>query len=600
MRIARIAIENFRNFRAIDLPIGDHAVIVGENKVGKSNLVHALRLVLDPTLPDASRQLRVEDFWDGLKDRPLTRGDRIVALVELADFEGNDDHLALLAEFLVRPEPMVARLTYVFQPLGTLAGEPSGDADYEFLVYGGDRPDCRVGHEVRRRLPLDLMPALRDAEGDLVNWRRSPLRPLLDRAAGQIDAARLKELCVGVMAASQAVAGCDEVKAVADRIGRKLVEMVGSSHALETALGFSPTDGERLIRSLRMFIDNGVRSVADASLGSANLLYLALKALEIEQQVADNVRSHTFLAIEEPEAHLHPHVQRQVFRTFLRPRQPQPGAVPADPGTTVVLTTHSPNVVSVTPAKSFVLLKRADDRKSTVGVSTAGLDLTTEETADIERYLDVTRGELLFARGVLLVEGEAEEYLVPVLARLNGYNLDELGVSICSVGGTHFLPYLKFLGPGGLDIPCAVLTDTNPKNDGTSYGLPRLKKLLVQLAGAEGVAGLDAEELLNLGRTHGVFLTDHTFEVALFRASRQTTFSQTMEDVSSSAKAKERAEAWKVAPATLDVAKMLSDIERVGKGRFAQRWAHWIGRNTSKACPASVTEALAYVSQRIG
>lgn len=361
------------------------------------------------------------------------------------------------------------------------------------------------------------MPALRDAEGDLANWRRSPLRPLLDRVAGQIDAARLRGLCDGVTAATKSVAECDEVKAVADRISGKLIEMVGSGHALEAALGFSPADGERLIRSLRMFIDDGVRSLADASLGSANLLYLALKALEIEQQVADNARTHTFLAIEEPEAHLHPHVQRQVFRTFLRPRQPQPGASPIDPGTTVILTTHSPNVVSVSPAKSFVLLRRAAARKSTVGVSTAGLDLSTEETADIERYLDVTRGEVLFARGVLLVEGEAEEYLIPVLARLNGYDLDEIGLSVCSVAGTHFLPYLKFLGPSGLDIPCAVVTDTDPKADGTSYGLARLKKLLAHYIGQARLEGLNKAQLLDLGRQHGVFLTDHTFEVALFR-----------------------------------------------------------------------------------
>lgn len=126
MRIARIVVENFRNFQRLDLPIGDHAVIVGENKVGKSNLIYGLRLVLDPTLPDAARQLRVEDFWDGLKSQPLGKDDRITVSVDLTDFEGNDDHLALLAEFLVQSEPMVARLTYMFQPLCTLTREPTG------------------------------------------------------------------------------------------------------------------------------------------------------------------------------------------------------------------------------------------------------------------------------------------------------------------------------------------------------------------------------------------------------------------------------------------------------------------------------------------
>ena len=84
---------------------------MGENKVGKSNLLHALRLVLDPFLPDTARQLREEDFWDGLA-RPVTRDDIISISVEFSDLAKDVRHLAILGEFLVETEPMVARLTY--------------------------------------------------------------------------------------------------------------------------------------------------------------------------------------------------------------------------------------------------------------------------------------------------------------------------------------------------------------------------------------------------------------------------------------------------------------------------------------------------------
>ena len=57
MRISRIQISNFRNFASVDFSVGHHSVIVGENKIGKSNLVYALRLVLDPSLPDSARKL---------------------------------------------------------------------------------------------------------------------------------------------------------------------------------------------------------------------------------------------------------------------------------------------------------------------------------------------------------------------------------------------------------------------------------------------------------------------------------------------------------------------------------------------------------------
>jgi putative ATP-dependent endonuclease of OLD family len=45
--------------------------VLGENKVGKTNLLFALRLILDPSLPDSARRLWLDDFWDGLR-RPLT------------------------------------------------------------------------------------------------------------------------------------------------------------------------------------------------------------------------------------------------------------------------------------------------------------------------------------------------------------------------------------------------------------------------------------------------------------------------------------------------------------------------------------------------
>lgn len=600
MRIVRVEVRNFRNFRHLDLQIGQHAVIVGENKIGKSNLLFALQLILDPSLPDSERCMRVEDFWDGLP-RPLTAGDRIEVSVEFSEFEDNNDHLALLGEFLIQPDPMVARLTYVFQPLPNLPDGPKKEGDYEFAIYGGGRPECRVGYELRKKLPLNLMPALRDAVGDLANWRKSPLRPLLDKAAGEMDRDRLHELAEGVSEATAAIAGSDEVRAVGDLISKRLLGMVGPLHALEMSLGFSPSDGERLIRTLRLFIDGGQRTVGDASLGSANLLYLALKALQLDQQVAEGERSHTFLAIEEPEAHLHPHVQRRVYRTFLRPRQPVPpaeGVVGKSVSeTTILLTTHSPNIVSVSPVHSLVLLRKTADRTSTEGVSTATLELDAAEADDIERYLDVTRGEVLFAKGVLLVEGEAEQYMLPVLAELNGYKLDELGITVCSVGGTHFLPYLKFLGPTGLNIPCAVVTDADP--DVQTTGLVRVRKLLEFLAPGELDELTADDEVIAWGNRHGLFLTDDTFEVALFRSGRHGTFATTMGELSSSTVARTRATAWKASPKTVDVEKMLKDVDAIGKGRFAQRWAQHISRAKSKSGPQSVLEALEYVASRV-
>jgi len=173
VRLSRLKIRNFRNFHKLDVELGSDLVVVGENGVGKSNLIYALRLLIDPTVPDSSRQLKEEDFWDGLP-RPLRTADKILISVELVDFDEDEDQLAILSDHLVGTDPITARLTYAFQKAERVKGDPKKESDYEFVCFGGDRPDNEFGYDVRSRIPLALLPALRDAENDIANWRRSP------------------------------------------------------------------------------------------------------------------------------------------------------------------------------------------------------------------------------------------------------------------------------------------------------------------------------------------------------------------------------------------------------------------------------------------
>ena len=119
MRISRIKIKNFANFSDLDVEIGDSIVIVGENKVGKSNFIRALQLILDPGLSERDRQLGLEHFWDGLGADKL--GETIEISVELTDFTDDPRLMAHLGDCVVDPgPPMVARLTYRFQPKANL------------------------------------------------------------------------------------------------------------------------------------------------------------------------------------------------------------------------------------------------------------------------------------------------------------------------------------------------------------------------------------------------------------------------------------------------------------------------------------------------
>jgi putative ATP-dependent endonuclease of OLD family len=94
MWLSRVTIKNFRNFKSLDVKLEEHAVVLGENKVGKTNLRFALRLILDPSLPDSMRRLRLDDFWDGLP-RPLTGEDVIEISVDFRGFENSEKLLAV-------------------------------------------------------------------------------------------------------------------------------------------------------------------------------------------------------------------------------------------------------------------------------------------------------------------------------------------------------------------------------------------------------------------------------------------------------------------------------------------------------------------------
>jgi len=583
-------------------------VILGENQIGKTNLIYALRLVLDPSLPDSARQLRADDFWDGIP-RPLAQNCVIRISVDIADFEDDEGHLAVLAEHLVQPEPMVARLTYEFGPIPGLDHAPTKDDDFEFACYGGDRPENRIGYEVRKRIPMEVLYALRDAEGDLARWTKSPLKPLIDRAQTDVKRSDLETLANGVSKETNKVADLKPVSDLAARINSKLKGMAGSNQAIETALGFSPADPDKLLRALRLLFDGKKRDISEASLGTANVLYLALRSLDLESLVVEGTREHTFFSIEEPEAHLHPHLQRLVYRSYLRPRQltGAEGEAAVD-RVTYLLTTHSPHIASVTPVESLILLRKDAQDNATVGVSGAAISLTNEERDDIERYLDVTRAEGLFGRGIILVEGDAEKFLVPLFAARAGYDLDSLGITICSVAGTNFLPYVKFFGPQGLNVPLAVLTDLDPYTtaEGTpkDYGTGRAHSLCPFITPGATLPS-DTQEPAYYEQC-GIFLNRSTLEIELNGSGciyLMNSVMQALCDVSIAKKRFEKlADDTKKAKAVVkldDPERFIKDIEYVGKGRFAQRLCAAIRDLDPKynVCPGYILKAVEHVAK---
>ena len=186
---------------------------------------------------------------------------------------------------------------------------------------------------------------------------------------------------------------------------------------------------------------------------------------------------------------------------------------------------------------------------------------------------------MLFARGVLLVEGDAERFLLPVFAETIDVDLDQHGISICSVGGTHFDTYVKFLT--SLGIPFAVLTDRDPKNS-HALGLSRVKKLLSSIHSAslsetqqEWCSELEVDEarIELLAEENGMFLNSHTLEVDLFRGGFVSPIVSILLEAGFGQRVCTEIQEWEETPEQVEPRRLLALIRLVGKGRFAQQLA---------------------------
>jgi len=582
VHIAKVCIENFRNFQSLEINTDRNMVIVGENKVGKSNFLFALRLLLDPSLSEMDRYLSLDDFWDGLGDGKL--GSTIKISLEISNIDTSSATLAVLADGMINVDTRTAKITYEFKPKSSSVINSLND--YEYNIYLGNDSERTISRNFRRCVQMELFHALRDCERELKNTNRTPIKAFLDSVCDSLTAPQKESILSGFAHTQAALNEVPSLGVIESNINNMLETIVGTSHVSPVQLKLAPQDINKLIKSLQLLIDSGVRTISQSSTGSSNILFLTLKLLKLQHSMTIGEQDFTFLAIEEPEAHLHPHVQRLLFEYFYNS--------PANLNTLV--TTHSPHIASSAPIKSLIVLKEHQIHQvsSTAGYSLANSELSTDDIDDMSRYLTVTRGEVLFARGVILVEGDAEEFLIPELAKKLGFELDKKGISVCSVAGTNFTPYVKFLKSIG--TPFTIITDRDPLDRDIPLGITRIDELL-SLMDSNHVSDQSEAEIITNGQAYGIFTNNETLEAELISSLplKLAVCQILLEKHGDRPRVGATIRAWMDGTSAVETAALLRYIGEIGKGRFAKKLSHVL---PAHSCPQYIVSAIEYIYAR--
>ncbi|ADM71977.1 DNA replication and repair protein RecF [Paenibacillus polymyxa E681] len=637
--ISRIKIKNFRNFKEFDVCLSHKQVIIGENNIGKTNLIRAIQLILDPRLSDDDRQLIESDFFNGL-NAPMANKEEIEIMIEIQGFEHNKTLLAVLSDATVSTDPPTLRFTYHYYPIT----REDGSTEYMFNVYQGIDSTKMFSHRQRKYFNIRVISALRDVESELKNSKKSPITQLLKEY--DFNKRELEEIASNLKTQSNQLLSMDEIKDLAFNINSRFNKVMGFQPDSQLHLETMDFDSNRILTTLKLVIGQNKRATNETSMGLTNILYISLVLLSLRDNTVpsflksdhyqflltldnpeilkkcyeetekgnyklitdiseedsntlyaflddsnQNPKGFTLLALEEPEAHLHPTLQRIIYKDVMKG------------STSVLLTTHSPHITSVAPLDSFVHLRWTSN--GTQVKTSSSTNLSPSEKQDLERYLDVKRGELYFGKGVILVEGIAEEYLIPKFAELMGLPLDLKGILVCNINSTNFAPYIKYLDT--LGIPYVCITDgdyyinvPNPKkNDGSLMrkyhtirdsdddihknfgylGNELVGEILIDLKKiTSDVLDLEWSEQNKHFAEHGFFLGRYTLETEIMLKSNSNVSARnaiitTFEELTNGGDQQKSNFKAELEAGEYDAClrKIENSDNKIGKGRFAQR-----------------------------
>jgi len=459
MYLSNIKLWNFRKFGAageinlekpnlnLTLTKGLN-VIIGENDSGKTAIIDALKLVLkthsydyirveDKDFYKSANRFRIELTFEGLTS------DEAKNFTEWLGWTGTGEE----TKPLLKINYDVKRQDKKILPADVKAGF---DDDGYLLTA-----------EAKEYLKITYLKPLRDAENELIAKRNSRLSQILlgDTAFKGKEkehelvrifeslSEELKKYFKGEFeikatneAGKEQIIKPQEGKQIKDKIDGYIKGFYGDNY--ETEFTASSNDIKSILEKLTLFL----KDEPNPGLGTSNRLFMAAELLHLNKLNWSGLR---LGLVEELEAHLHPQAQMQVIESFQKQDAIQ-----------LILTTHSPNLASKLKLENLIICNNSN----AFPMGEAYTKLGNDNYKFLEKFLDATKANLFFAKGVILVEGCSEEILIPSIAKALGINLTEKGVSVVNIGHTGFDHYaniyLRKVEPF-MTIPVAVITDAD-------------------------------------------------------------------------------------------------------------------------------------------
>ena len=507
MYLSNIKLWNFRKFGStsdfnLNLPNLDLEfqkglnVLIGENDSGKSAIIDAIKLVLNTHSYEWLR-ITEEDFFQAVERFRIE-----IKFKDLADDEAKN-----FTEWLgwdgegEYAKPFLRLIYDVTRKNGKIF--PSD------VHAGVDGEGYRLTAEAREYLKVTFLKPLRDAKAEFIPKKNSRLSRILqghEAFQGLEESHHLVKLFTSF---NQSIEKYFEAKKptdnasecfedIDDKKGKELKDKIDNLiHELYDKTKDSEfTVSEGKLKNILEKLELSIKDEINPGLGTLNRLFIASELLHLDKNNWNGVR---LGLIEELEAHLHPQAQMQIIESLQNKKDIQ-----------LILTTHSPNLASKVKLNNLIICQNNHVYPMGLGYT----QLADLDYSFLELFLDTTKSNLFFAKGVILVEGWAEEILLPALAKKTGFNLTEKGVSIVNVASTAFLRYAKIFQRSkdhDMITPVAIITDLDVKpEDENSITEGREKK----------VAETEKKESKYNGQVVKTFVSPHwTFEYCLSRSS---------------------------------------------------------------------------------